>query len=543
MSNSANAQASAKPAAQFDVRGTWIVFAMTAICMTVVAYNTTAAITILPNLKSDFDLRPVTLQWVMTIYTLAAASLVPIFGRLGDILRKIYVFVFGMAIFAVGALLVAVSPDSVVLLTGRLLQGIGAGTMVGNSLGVLSAATPEDKRTFIFGLWSGMISLGMSLGPVIGGLFAEYANWRGIFVLDLVLLACAATLAVVVVRRNYVPDSRPPNARFDYLGGVFMILLLAPLTYGLSISGSAGWTSARVLVPFAIALVAGIIFFITEMRIKQPLMHLHYFLHPRFVMSALGMAISGYMLLAFFFYFNLFVQSPDTLHMSPVFAGLAVLPYSLVMFALSVTVPKVLAPYSFRWPVTIGMVLMAVACLLLANTTNTTSYDALWWKLVVLGIGFGLTFPLLPRVGLRLVREEDSGQASGVINTSLFIGATIGVVVGGMASAIAVRSQLWGVIAALPTGSYDRDELATAVTYGSSGEIQKILGGLESAHTSQAIAAALRTVQDDAFNAAILTGAVVSAIGAVLAVWLMRGPVPEPRAAAKLLPEDKATAA
>ncbi|MEZ5787478.1 MAG: MFS transporter [Xanthobacteraceae bacterium] len=539
---SASAQASTAPSTQFDARGTWTVFAMTAICMTVVAYNTTAAITILPNLKSDFDLRPVTLQWVMTIYTLAAASLVPIFGRLGDILRKIYVFIFGMAIFAVGALFVAVSPDSIFLLIGRLLQGIGAGTMVGNSLGVLTAATPEDKRTFIFGLWSGMISLGMSLGPVIGGLFAEYANWRGIFVMDMVLLAIAASIAVPVVRRNYVPDSRPPNARFDYVGGVFMILLLAPLTYGLSMSGSAGWTSARVLLAFAIALVAGIIFFITEMRVKQPLMHLHYFLHPRFVMSALGMAISGYMLLAFFFYFNLFVQSPNTLHMSPVTAGLAVLPYSLVMFALSVTVPKILAPYSFRWPVTIGMALMAIACFLLAKTTNSTSYDALWWKLVILGIGFGLTFPLLPRVGLRLVREEDSGQASGVINTSLFIGATIGVVVAGMASAIAVRSQVWGVIAALPTDSYDRDELATAVTYGSSGEIQKILGGLESAHTSQAIAAALRTVQDDAFNAAILTGAVVSALGAVLAIWLMRGPIPEPRAAAKLLPQDKATA-
>jgi MFS family permease len=229
--------------------------------------------------------------------------------------------------------------------------------------------------------------------------------------------------------------------------------------------------------------------------------------------------------------------------MSPVVAGLAVMPYSLVMFALCVTAPRILAPYSFRWPVTIGMALMAIACLLLATTTNTTSYGALWWKLVILGVGFGLTFPLLPRVGLRLVREQDSGQASGVINTFLFLGATIGVVVGGMASAIAVRSQLSGVIAALPTGSYDRDQLATLITYGSLGEIQKILNSLESSSTSQAIAAALRTVQDDAFNAAILTGAVLCAIGAVLALWLLRGPVPEPRAAAKLLPEHQVTEA
>jgi MFS family permease len=539
----ANHQVPAESATRVDLRGTWIVFALTAICMTVVAYNTTAAITILPKLKSDFDMRPTTGQWVMTIYTLAAASLVPIFGGLGDILRKVHVFIFGMASFAVGALLVATSPDSIVVLIGRLFQGIGAGTMVGNSLGVLSAATPENKRTFIFGLWSGMISLGMSLGPVIGGLFAEYASWRGVFFLDLVLLAVAAGFAVPVIRKDYVPDLHPPNARFDYLGGVFMIFLLGPLTYALSIGGSAGWTSARTLISFAIAVAAGIVFFLTELWVQQPLVRLHYMLHPRFLMSALGMAICGYMLLNFFFYFNFFVQSPDTLNMSPVVAGLAVMPYSLVMFALCVTAPRILAPYSFRWPVTIGMALMAIACLLLATTTNTTSYGALWWKLVILGVGFGLTFPLLPRVGLRLVREQDSGQASGVINTFLFLGATIGVVVGGMASAIAVRSQLSGVIAALPTGSYDRDQLATLITYGSLGEIQKILNSLESSSTSQAIAAALRTVQDDAFNAAILTGAVLCAIGAVLALWLLRGPVPEPRAAAKLLPEHQVTEA
>lgn len=511
---------------------------MTAICMTAVSYNNSAAITILPKLISEFDMRPTTGQWVLMIYTIAVASLVPIFGRLGDILHKVHVFIFGIASFAAGSLLVVISPDSVVLLIGRLLQGIGAGTMFGNSLGILSAATPENKRAFVFGLWGGMISLGLSLGPVIGGLLAEYISWRAIFVLDLVLLAAAAAIAGYVVRRAYVPHARPAMARFDYLGGLLMILLLGPLTYALSIGGSVGWTNAQTLISFAIAAASGIGLFFIELGLKHPLIRVHYLLHPRILMAMLGMAICGYVLFNFFFYFNTFIQSPDTLNMSPVIAGLAILPYTFVMFVFSVTVPGILAPYSYRWPVTIGMICMAAGFLLLANTTNMTNYSALWWKLLILGVGFGLTFPLLPRLGLRLVHQQDSGQASGVINNFLFMGATIGVVVGGIASAHAVRSQLSDVITALPVGSYDREALVGLITYGSFLEIEQILSSLEST-TRQSIRAALAKVHDDAFSAAVLTAAVVSAIGAVLAVWLLRGPVPEPHAAVKLLPPER----
>jgi hypothetical protein len=183
------------------------------------------------------------------------------------------------------------------------------------------------------------------------------------------------------------------------------------------------------------------------------------------------------------------------------------------------------------------MLATALGCYLLYNVSNSSSYAEIWWKLIILGVGFGLTFPLLPRVGLRLVREQDAGQASGVINTCLFFGATIGIVVGGLAAAMTTRTQLSNVIAALPVGSQSRENLAATLTHGSGGAIQNALGRLEPP-TTQALAAALRDLRDDAFDAAMLTAAAVAAIGVVLAIWLMRGPVPEPRSAAKLLPPE-----
>jgi MFS family permease len=105
-----------------DLHGTWLVLIMASIGMTVVAYNTTAVITILPNLQAEFDLRPTTLQWVMTIYTVAAATLVPVMGRLGDQVGKMRVYLAGIVLFALGALAVAVAGNAFVLLPGGLAR-------------------------------------------------------------------------------------------------------------------------------------------------------------------------------------------------------------------------------------------------------------------------------------------------------------------------------------------------------------------------------------------------------------------------------------
>ncbi|MGH6917584.1 MAG: MFS transporter, partial [Geminicoccaceae bacterium] len=458
-----------------DLHGTWLVLIMASIGMTVVAYNTTAVITILPNLHSEFDLRPTTLQWVITIYTVSAATLVPVLGRLGDQVGKMPVYLFGIVVFALGALMVAVAGNAFVLLAGRLAQGIGAASLFGTSLAVLSAATPESHRSFVLGFWGAMMALGMSLGPIIGGSFAAYLNWRGIFVSDLVLSALCLVIAIRVARAGYVPDARIAGARFDYPGAAALVLFLGPLVYALTHGESQGWTGAPTLVPLGVALVAAIAFYAIERRVREPLIHLGYFRYPRFLMSTVGILIAGFLLLGFLVYFNLFVQSPDTLALSPVLAGAALLPLTGVMFVFSVIAPRILAPYSFHWPVTIGMACLVIACLLLYGTSDTSTYASIWWKLIVLGIGFGLTTPLLPRVGLRLLPEEHTGQGSGVINTCLYFGGSMGVVVCGLVAALTVRGQVAAVVEALPADLPDRDAVAASLTHGSPTEVQQTL--------------------------------------------------------------------
>lgn len=511
-----------------------VVLAMTALCMMVVGFNTTAVATVLPNLKAEFDLTPSGLQWVMAIYTVVSASLVTIVSRLGDITGKMGVFFFGMIVFAIGSASVLVSQNTALLLFGRGAQGAGAAALFGTSLSLLTAATPEDKRAGVTGAWGAIVGLAIGVGPIVGGSFAHYLSWRGVFATDLVLLAIAFVIGLRVHRRKYVPDMRQSGAGFDLPGALALVLLLGPLSFALSNGESHGWGNTLTLVPLSVSALAAVALFVTSRRSDDPLIELRYFRHPRYFMAAAGMFFTGFTLFCFFVYFNTFVQSPDAFGYSAIAAGAAILPLSVSMFIISVTAPRFLAPYSFRLPVLLGMGFLGCGLLLMTTTTNTTSYAEIWWKLIIIGIGLGIGFSLLPRLGLRLLPEEHVGQGSGVINAFLYFGATLGAVVGGLAEARTTRNGLSEVIAALPAGSAQQEDLTHALTHGTPSQIQQLIAGLDP-QSSTALAKALRDLQDNAFDSAMLVGALAALIAMLLSVFLLRGPVPPLHEAARLV--------
>ncbi|WP_424832591.1 MFS transporter [Ruegeria sp.] len=517
-----------------DMQGPRTVMVMTAICMMVVGFNTTAVATILPNLKSEFDLTPSSLQWVMAIYTVVGASLVTIVSRLGDITGKMGVFFAGMIVFALGSSLVLFSQDGIMLLSGRAAQGAGAAALFGTSLSILTAATPEEQRASVTGTWGAVVGLAIGVGPIVGGAFAHYLNWRVVFALDLVLLAIVLLIGLRVHRRKYVPDTRLAGAKFDYPGALAMLLLLGPLSFALSNGESSGWTSASTLGALALSAIAVVMLVVTSRRSDDPLIELRYFRHPRFFMAATGMFVMGFTLFGFFVYFNVFVQSPDTFSYSSIAAGVAILPLSLCMFVVSVVAPRFLAPYSFQWPVILGMGFTTAGFLLLTATTSTSNVSDIWWKLAIIGIGLGVGFSLLPRLGLRLLPDEHAGQGSGVVNAFLHFGATMGSVLGGLAEAVTTRWGLNEVINALPQGSAQRTDLAHALTHGSPSQIQELIAGLDPT-TGTALASALRDLQDNAFDSAMFVTAMAALVAMVLAILLLRGPVPPVHSAVDLV--------
>ena len=491
-----------------------------------VAYNSTAILTALPAIKSELDMDPEALQWVMNVYMLASAVLVAVMGRFADIFGKMRVFLIGLVIFALGSLGIIFSGNAPLMLIGRACQGVGAAAIFSTSVAIITVATVEEKRAQALGLWAGMVAFGFGVGPLIGGIFTVSVSWRGIFVVDLLMIAVSALLYLRIEKLGLVARDTDPNARVDYWGVALLIVTLGSFVYGLTSGHEAGWDSVQTRTLFGIAFFGAIAFAFIERRAPEPLLNFSFFRHRRYTASAAGMFLTGFMLIGILYYYNIFVQSPGAQGYTAVEAGLSLLPCSITMFILSITVPKLLAPYSYHWPVTIGMLLMAAGFWMLHYTTDQSGYGSIWWKLLLLGLGLGLTFALLPRLGLRGLPDESTGQGSGIINTCLYLGCSVGIAMGGIVEAGIRHDAVIDVIASLHAAVQDPDSLEDLIAHGSASEVNEALVKF-SPDDAVKIKAAIKAVLDDSFAGVMKMLTAAALLGAVLSFFLIRGAVPK----------------
>jgi len=499
----------------------WIVVLAACIGMVVVAYNTTAVMTVLPEVKASLDLDAQTLQWVMNIYMLSAAVAIAAMGRFADIFGAMRIFGIALGAFTLGSLAIAFAFDAVVILAGRVFQGLGCAGIMSTSVALVTLATPEDKRSQALGLWSGAMAFGFAIGPLVGGALADAISWRAIFILDIPLLAAAVLVAWWIERRGLVPRLIQPGTKIDYWGIVFLVTALGAFVYGLTSGEMNGWISAWTLSLFALAALAGAAFVYRERRAADPLVYGSFFRHPSYVAATFGMFLTGAMLIGVLFFLNLFIQAPGGLDFTVFQAGVALLPFTLAMGAVSVTVPRLLPPAGFRFAVTIGMLMLAVGFCLLHGTNDQTPYRDLWWKLVILGTGIGLGFSLLPRAGLKELADKNAGQGAGIINTFLFVGLSIGIAAGSIVAAEIRHVHIGPVLEKLMPGASDLKPVEITLLHGSTTEVDQTLKQFP-AESAGEIRAAIVEVLDDAFAGVTELMMILGLIGCVLCFFLLR---------------------
>jgi EmrB/QacA subfamily drug resistance transporter len=363
----------------------------------------------LERIGRDLDADFAGLQWTVNAYTLTLAALILLGGSLGDRFGRRRVFVVGVVWFALASLLCGLAPDIRTLVAARALQGVGGALLTPGSLAIISAAFSGPDRAAAIGAWSGLGGVAGAIGPFVGGWLVEW-NWRAVFLLNLPL-----AVVIVVVAVRHVPETRDPEAaqHLDWPGTVAVVAGLAGLTYALT-AAAGGW-SAAVVGAGLLGVGALAAFVAVERRSAHPLVP------PRLFADRLFTATNAVTLLVYAALGALFVLL--VLHLqvvagySPLLAGTALLPVTVLMLIFSARVGALGQRFGPRLFLTAGPLVSAVGVLMLRAIGPDADYlvDVLPGA-VVFGAGLTLTVAPLTATVLGAAPDRFAGVASGVNN-------------------------------------------------------------------------------------------------------------------------------
>ena len=357
----------------------------------------------LPTIGRDLDASFAGLSWIANGYLVTLASLILVGGSVGDRLGRKRVYLAGAGAFALASLLCGLAPDVGTLVGARMLQGVAGAFLVPGSLALLQTTFHPDDRAKAIGTWSGLAGITTAIGPFLGGWLVEAASWRWVFLLNLPLAA-----VVIVVGQRHLLESRDPTVegRPDLLGAVLGAVGLAAATYGLiEESVVIGLAGLAVLVGFVLV----------EARAAHPMLPLGIFRSRQFS-GANGVTFAVYAALsAVLFLLSLVLQ--QALGYSPLAAGSATVPLTLVMLAFSSRSGALAQRIGPRIPMTVGPALIAVGMVLMLRIDIGGSYVAdVLPSLLVFSTGLVITVAPLTSTVLAAADERHAGVASGVNN-------------------------------------------------------------------------------------------------------------------------------
>ena len=403
--------------------GRWVL-AATVLGSGMAAIDGTVVGIALPSIGRQFHAPLVTMQWVVTGYLLSLAALLLVGGILGDLFGRRNVFCIGVVWFALASAACAAAPDATVLIVTRALQGVGAALLVPGSLAIIQSSYRSDDRGRAIGAWSGLGGVATAAGPLVGGYLIGSVSWRWIFVINL-------PVAVVVLAASirHVPETRAAGATgLDLVGSVLTVLALAGITYGLVEGPGRGWGSPAVVASLVVGATAGGAFVVAEARSRRPMVPLSIFRIRQFTVTN-GLTLLVYAALSGAL-FLLPVQLQVVDGYSPLQAGVALLPLTVIMLLLSARSGRLAARIGPRLQMSAGPLVVAAGMALLARTSDTSSYTAgVLPAVLVLGLGLAITVAPLTATAMSAVPGDHAGLASAVNNEVARVGGLVAVAV------------------------------------------------------------------------------------------------------------------
>jgi EmrB/QacA subfamily drug resistance transporter len=459
----------------------------------------------LPSIQRDLHATLSALEWTVNAYTLTFAVLMVTGGRLGDIFGRRRMFLFGVAVFGLSSLAIGFAPSDTTLVAFRAIQGIGAAFMMPATLSIITQAFPAHQRGTAIGTWAGVSALALAIGPVVGGFLTQQVSWRAIFFINppIALVTVAVTLFAARESRD-----ETVSRKVDLPGIASITVGLTALVLALVEGNAWHWNSARVIGLLAVAVLALCAFVVTERRSASPMVDFQFFRSRTFLGANVVAFIVSFAMLAQFFFLALYMQ--NILHYSPLQTGLRFLPATLVIIVMGPLAGRLTDRVGSRLPMTVGMLVVALALGIQSRLTVHTGYGLLLPGFILMGLGMGMVMSPMSTAAMNAVDRTKAGVASGVLSMSRMVGGTFGVaIMGALVTAIG-KSKIDSGLPHLAAGT--RSAIANGLG----------AGVTPAGHASAHVTAVVREAFVSALGTGLTIGAGVTLIGACVAFLFVK---------------------
>lgn len=410
-----------------EERKRWIALIVLCLGVLMIVLDTTIVNVALPSIRADLHFTETSLVWVVNAYMLTFGGFLLLGGRLGDLFGHRRLFLLGITGFTLASAACGMANSQGILITARAVQGLGGAVVSAVSLSlIMNLFTSPADRAKAMGVYGFVGGGGGSIGVLLGGLLTSALSWHWIFLVNLpigvaVYAGCVALL----------PAGKPAadRAKLDVAGAVTVTASLMLAVYAVVHGNEAGWTSVQTLVQLALAVALLIAFLVIEARVSHPLMPLHMFALRNVATANVVGVLWAAALFAWFFISALYMQR--LLNYSAMEVGLAFLPANIIMAAFSLGLSaKLVMRFGIRWPLAAGLLFAAIGLVLFARAPVGGAYlfDVLP-GMVLMGLGAGVAFNPVLLAAMSDVAPDESGLASGVVNTSFMMGGALGLAI------------------------------------------------------------------------------------------------------------------
>ncbi len=420
-----------------DARTRWLALYVLCLGTLMIVLDATIVNVALPSIQADLHFSESSLAWVVNAYLLTYGGFLLLGGRLGDLYGHRRLFIGGIALFTLASLACGLSTTQGMLVGARAVQGVGGAVASAVALSLMMTLfTEEAERAKAMGVFGFVAAGGGSIGVLLGGILTGALNWHWIFLVNVPI-----GIAVVILTLRLLPDAAAPHAggRLDVAGAITITASLMLAVYAIVNGNDAGWTSLQTLGLLALAAAVFVAFLVIESRVRSPLMPLGLFRHRNLATANTVAVLWAGAMFAWFFLVALYLK--NVLGYSSLQVGLSFLPANVIMGILSIGISaQLVMRYGIRKPLGVGLILATIGLALFIRAPVHGSFviDVLP-SMILLGLGAGMAFNPLLLAAMGDVQPQESGLASGLVNTSFMMGGALGLAI--LASLAASRTS------------------------------------------------------------------------------------------------------